>query len=275
MKYLVLGSRGQIGSSLVSYLRDIGHIAIEFDIRDGMEYDLRTKNQKLHECLDECDFVFFLAWDVGGSIYLQQYQNTYDFIMNNVQIISNTFDAIKDSKKPFIFASSQMSNMSYSSYGITKSIGERITSALGGITVKFWNVYGHETDPEKTHVVTDFINMAKMNKRIDMRTDGSEVRQMLYADDCSQCLYALSREFTNLKKDGEYHVTSFKWISVLKIAEIVSECFPETKIYRSQAMDTIQRDLRNEPSTEILKYWKPVTDMRTGINFIINKMNKL
>jgi nucleoside-diphosphate-sugar epimerase len=178
MIYLVLGSRGQIGSSLTSYLRAAGHEVIEFDIRDGEEFDLRSHNIKLEEALNRCDFVFFLAWDVGGSVYLAQYQDTYDFMMNNVSIIRHTFDSIKKSGKPFVFASSQMANMSYSTYGITKSIAEKITNALGGLVVKFWNVYGHETDPQKTHVVTDFIDMAMTTGKIKMRTDGTEVRQM-------------------------------------------------------------------------------------------------
>ena len=50
-----------------------------------------------------------------------------------------------------------MSNMSFSSYGILKKIGENLTSSLGGLNVRFWNVYGYETDFEKSHVITDFI----------------------------------------------------------------------------------------------------------------------
>ena len=65
-----------------------------------------------------------------------------------------------------------MANMSYSSYGLTKSIGEKITSVLGGVTVKFWNVYGVEHDPEKTHAITDFINKARNTGVINMLTDG-------------------------------------------------------------------------------------------------------
>ena len=95
-KYLVLGSSGQIGSFLVKYLQRKGHIVETFDIVDGDVYDLRiSKNKLLEQKLSEVDFVFFLAFDVGGSRYLTKYQNTFQFIQNNIQIMSNTFDLLK------------------------------------------------------------------------------------------------------------------------------------------------------------------------------------
>ena len=75
--------------------------------------------------------------------------------------MKNTFELLYKEKKRFIFATSQMSNMIYSSYGVLKRIGEDITKSLGGISVRFWNVYGIENDMEKSHVVTDFIIKAK------------------------------------------------------------------------------------------------------------------
>ena len=73
-------------------------------------------------------------------------------------------------KKKFIFASSQMSNMNYSNYGILKLIGEKISKTTNGLVVKFWNVYGLEKDISKSHVITDFILMAIKNKKINLKT---------------------------------------------------------------------------------------------------------
>ena len=121
MKYLVLGSEGQIGAELCDYLRTQQHEVIEFDIVNEDVQDLRIyENATLDKCVKECDFVFFLAFDVGGSRYLKKYQHTYEFLHNNVMLMANTFDTIKKYGKPFIFASSQMSNMSYSPYGVAK-----------------------------------------------------------------------------------------------------------------------------------------------------------
>jgi nucleoside-diphosphate-sugar epimerase len=49
-------------------------------------------------------------------------------------------------------------------------------------------VYGKEHDEEKSHVITDFIKMAKQDGVIKMRTDGTESRQFLYADDACEAL---------------------------------------------------------------------------------------
>lgn len=275
MKYLILGSAGQIGLSLCKYLEQQGHEVEQFDIADGESYDLRIYNNGfLWGAVERADFVFFLAWDVGGSTYLARYQDTYEFIANNLQIISNTFDVLHHYRRPFIFASSQMASMSYSSYGLTKHLAEKIVDTIGGLTVKFWNVYGIEHDPEKTHVITDFVKMAKNNRRIDMRTDGSEQRQMLHADDCSRALYVLSQRYQELPRDKQYHVTNFEWTAVIRIAAIIASHFPGTTIVPSPNKDTVQKDVRNEPDPHILEYWRPEISLEQGIERIIQDMEK-
>jgi nucleoside-diphosphate-sugar epimerase len=274
MKYLVLGSRGQIGLSLCGYLRDQGHEVAEFDIADGMRYDLRRiNNTDLHKAMIWSDMVFFLAWDVGGSTYLARYQDTYDFVMNNVAIMHTVFDCLAQHQKPFIFASSQMASMSYSSYGLTKSLAERITHTLGGITAKFWNVYGLELDPNKTHVITDFVIKARDTGVINMRTDGTESRQMLHADDCSRALYILSQRYQDLDRQREYHVTSFEWHTMLEVAGVVADLFPGSLVLPAEAKDLVQRDARNEPDPYILDIWQPKITLRSGITDIVEKMN--
>jgi nucleoside-diphosphate-sugar epimerase len=275
LKYLVLGSAGQVGLALCDYLKEQGHEVLTYDIAANSGQDLRkADNTELNQLVGDSDFVFFLAWDVGGSTYLARYQDTFEFIQNNLKIITNTFEVLEKQKKPFIFASSQMANMSYSSYGLTKSMGEKITSVLGGVTVKFWNVYGIEQDPEKTHVVTDFINKAKHTGIINMLTDGTESRQMLHATDCSECLYILSTKYPELPRDQEYHITSFEWTTMLEIANMIAEHFPGTVVQPAQAKDMIQKDKRNEADKTILNYWQPKISLGEGIKNIINEMNK-
>jgi nucleoside-diphosphate-sugar epimerase len=275
MKYLVLGSAGQIGLSLVKFLREQGHTVSTYDIAADPRQDLRlATNPVLDMLVEECDFVFHLAWDVGGSVYLAKYQDTYDFIANNVKIIANSFDAIRRHNKPFIFASSQMASMSYSSYGLTKSLAEKLVAAMDGVTVKFWNVYGIEHDPEKTHVVTDFINKARHTGVIDMRTDGTESRQMLYADDCSEALYVLSQRYRDLPRDKNYHITNFAWNTMLEVADIIASHFPGTRVQPANKKDTVQLDAKNEPDPYILEYWQPRTSLREGIAQIVSYMTE-
>jgi nucleoside-diphosphate-sugar epimerase len=273
MKYLVLGSSGQIGFPLTIFLRKNGHEVLEFDLIEDNLNDLRIHNNILLEKnIKECDFVFFLAFDVGGSRYLAKYQHTYDFLHNNILLMSNTFDLLKKYNKPFIFASSQMSNMSYSPYGVAKAVGERYTAALNGVTVKFWNVYGPEKDLEKSHVITDFILKAKKDKKITMLTDGTESRQFLHADDCSECLIELSKLYDDLNRDKEYHITNFEWNTVLDVAKEIALNFDDVEIVPAESKDMVQKDKRNEPDPYILNFWKPKISLKEGIKKVIMEM---
>ena len=115
MKVTVLGSSGQIGAYLVEHLSAKGHDVTPFDIARHHGEDLtQIPNHNLDRAIKNADFVFVLAFDVGGSRYLKKYQHTFDFVNNNTRMMANVFDLLGKYKKRFVFASSQMSNMSYS-----------------------------------------------------------------------------------------------------------------------------------------------------------------
>lgn len=268
MKYAVLGSSGQIGAELIRYLRNKGYSASTFDISESTEQDLRIPDAA-EEIIKNSDFIFFLAFDVGGSRYLQKHQNTFQFIDNNMRLMVNTFELLSKYNKPFIFASSQMSNMDYSPYGALKAIGEMYTKTLNGLIVKFWNVYGIEHDPLKSHVITDFISSAKTGK-IEMLTDGEEERQMLHARDCCECLEILSKKYDTISREKNLHITSFEWVKIKKIADTISKIFGNVEVIPSSNKDSVQKNKRNEPSLDILEYWKPKINLETGISMVIN-----
>jgi len=270
MKYLILGSAGQIGAELCEFLKKEGHEVLTFDVEDDQIQDLRIKGM-VDSRVSESDFVMFLAFDVGGSRYLKKYQHTYDFIDNNARLMVHTFQALKSYRKPFIFASSQMSNMSYSPYGVAKALGESYTRALGGIIVKFWNVYGPEHNLEKSHVITDFILKAKDYSHITMMTDGTEERQFLHAEDCSNALMILSQKYNEIDRDKELHITNFEWNTILDVANIINEEI-SCKITPSKETDTVQLNKRNEPDPYILNYWKPTISLKEGIKKIITQI---
>ena len=110
MRITVLGSSGQIGAYLSEYLSRKGHIVREFDIVNGIHQDMtHIPNTYLRNAIMESDFVFFLAFDVGGSRYLKKYQHTFDFVNNNTRLMANAFGLLEQYDKPFIFASSPVS----------------------------------------------------------------------------------------------------------------------------------------------------------------------
>lgn len=269
MKHLILGSSGQIGTALAHYYKKKEIPTLPFDIVNAPEEDLRVANNPiLRSRMEQADFIHFLAFDVGGSRYLKTYQHQQEFLSNNVRLMENTFDMLGQMKKPFIFASSQMSNMSYSPYGILKALGESYARALGGLIVKFWNVYGVEHDMNKSHVITDFLIKARDEKVIKMMTDGTEVRQFLHADDCSACLDILSERYSQIPRSMDLHITNFVWSSILEVAEIIAKIYPGTRVVPSTQVDDLQRDKRNEPDPAILQIWRPKIGLTEGIRLV-------
>ena len=220
MKITILGSSGQIGSYLTEYLRKKNHEVFEFDIVNGDHQDMtHIPNTYLRNAIMGSDFVFFLSFDVGGSHYLKKYQHTFKFINNNARMMVNVFGLIEQYEKPFVFASSQMSSMSYSPYGVLKRVGELYTKSLQGLIVKFWNVYGIERDMEKAHVITDFIHKGFKTGKIDMMTDGKEQREFLYAEDCCEAMETILQNYNSFSSDDELHITTGASTSILEIAQ--------------------------------------------------------
>jgi nucleoside-diphosphate-sugar epimerase len=276
-KVLILGSKGQIGDYLCYYLRKKKYKVFEIDIVRGKKEDLRNfDNKRIKNLFSSADFVFFLAFDVGGSVYLKKYQNTFNFINNNMLIMSNTFSKLKNKK--FIFASSQMSNMNYSIYGLLKKVGEFYTSILGGISVRFWNVYGVEKDLEKSHVITDLILKGIKNKKIKLNTNGQEERDFLYVEDCCSGLEIIMNRYTALKKFKTIDLNSGKFIKIVSVAKIILDYFikdgKKIKLILSKKRDDVQLNKKNKSDKLFFKYWKPKFSLQHGIGVLYKYYNK-
>ena len=275
----ILGSSGQIGAYLTQYLTEKGYLVREFDIANGQHEDMtHIPNPFLRNLIMDSDFVFFLAFDVGGSHYLKKYQHTFKFIDNNTRMMANAFGYLSEYKKPFLFASSQMSNMSYSPYGVMKRVGELYTKSLGGLIVKFWNVYGIEKDMEKAHVITDFIHKGFETGVINMMTDGTEQREFLYAEDCCEALEQVMLEYSEFTSDSELHITSFRSTTILEIAKIIQGIFKANgkvvAVEKAQTKDEVQKDARNEANPFIRKWWKAKTSIEDGIEKVFEEIKK-
>lgn len=277
MKITILGSAGQVGAYLTQYLKAKGHDVIEFDVVNADWQDMtRIPNVNLHDALKDVDFCFFLAFDVGGSHYLKKYQHTFNFINNNCRLMANAFHYLEKFEVPFVFASSQMSSMSYSPYGVMKRVGELYTESLGGKIVKFWNVYGIENDMEKAHVITDFIRKGFETGVIDMMTDGTEQREFLYAEDCCEALESVMVNYDDFTSFDPLHITSFVSTSILEVGEIIKNLFSkdgkEVQVIPAESKDEVQKDARNQADQFITKWWKPKTSIESGIEKVYQEM---
>lgn len=260
MRVLVLGSRGVIGKALVSHLRREGHVVTEWDIKIDVKHDLSNSlnNPRLESVVSNNDFIFFLAFEVGGAKFITN--PSVDLLSRNSSIMANTFNSFTKGTK-FIFASSTMSNMGVP-YGSLKLIGQHYTKLLGGVSARFWNVYGAEEFGERSHVITDFIHQTKTTGNIRMLTSGCEERQFLHARDCAECLEIMMRRISEMRDIVD--VTSFEWTSIRSIAEMICENITAMQ----DGMNSHTQ--RNEPAEYILNFWRPRISLKEGIAELLN-----
>jgi nucleoside-diphosphate-sugar epimerase len=162
-----------------------------------------------------------------------------------------------------------MAELPFSTYGLLKLLGEKMAQDIGGLVVRLWNVYGYEPACEKSHVITDFIQMAKTTGVIKTRTTGEESRQLLYVEDCANAFWNLTKEYHQLDKTKNYHITSFEWVKIKEVAEIVKN-IAGCDLILGEKQDQTQMNAMNSPDEYIKRYWQPTTSLYDGIKTIFD-----
>lgn len=263
MKVLVIGASGVIGSAASSFFKERGDTVIDWDIEISPSHDLRVQGALDATLKDEApDVALFLAFDVGGSKYPIE---SAEYVSNNMRIIQNTLGVLGKYKVPFIHTTSQMSNMDHNPYGPLKRIAEFHTKYLGGVNVKVWNVYGPENVGPKSHAIADFIEQAKTLKRIQMLSDGQEVRQFLHARDFARALSIIVDRYTEFS-GKTVDISSFKWTSIHEVANVVAAvCGPGVDVVPGHVVSGFQTKV-NTPGEDFLNTgWTPCISLEDGI----------
>ena len=260
MRVLVLGAGGVIGSAFARHVEKQGHSVIRWDVSIDPDHDLRVPGS-LHIILKEVDFVAFFAFDVGGSKYPTE---SAEYISNNMRLLENTFNALRESGLPFVHTTSQMSNMDHNPYGPLKRIAEFYTQYLGGVNIKVWNVYGPEHVSEKSHAIADFIHQARTTGVIQMCTTGEETRQFLHTADFAEAACHIMENYDDFK--GQMiDISSYEWVSIRSVAELIADVF-HARVIPGTIESTFQTKV-NEPRPDFLlrSVWKPKISLKEGI----------
>lgn len=213
---LVIGADGFVGTPLCRYLEDRGERVFRFDLKRGAHEDARVVRLDL----ETTDRVYLLAWEVGGAKYL--YRDDIQFVQldSNLRLMLNVFPQLQKARIPFLFVSSQLAQEVDTVYGATKRLGEVWTRLLGGVRVRLWNVYGaFEPPSERSHVVADFVWQALHHGEIRMLTTGEELRQFVFIDDACRAFHQALQQ----RLAGVYDVTSFEWVRVRRVADVIAE----------------------------------------------------
>ncbi len=273
MRVLVLGSEGTLGSSICSYLEARAIEVVHWDIKLGLQFDLRAPNN-IDDVLQTVDYVFFLAFDVGGSKYDV---NNKPYIDNNMQLILNTFASLEKANVPFTYTTSQMSNMHTNPYGVLKRISDFYVEYLKGVNVRIWNVYGLESIDSRTHVIPDFVHKAWTTGKITMLSDGTDQRQFMHCNDFADAMYHIMMNHEAYTSHGKViDFASFAWVSIMEVAEVIQYVLAkqynhhvtiETKPYKNN-----NHMVMNEPvATLFHSQWQPKLSLEEGIADVIKK----
>ncbi|MEO8435101.1 MAG: NAD(P)-dependent oxidoreductase [Pyrinomonadaceae bacterium] len=253
MRELVLGGEGLIGSTLAQKLRRKGHEVVSLDLKSG--FDLRKPFDLAP--FQNCDRVWFLAWDTGGAKYLEAENQQHQQYTNNCEISLRVFDTLAQTKKPFLFATSQLAGLP-NAYGTTKLMAWRWSESLGGKVARLWNVYGWEHPTIKSHVITDLV-LSGCQGQVRCLTDGLERRRFLYKTDCVDALVDL---FEGPHQTAE--IAAGEWVTIRHVAELVA---------RQLDVDPQFGDLKGSECLvdpcETLPDWRPKVSLPEGISQVI------
>ena len=258
MRNLVVGSEGFVGRPLCRYLEQLGEQVVPFDIKRGDQEDGR----RVRLPLDGVDRVYFLAWEVGGAKYL--YRDDVQFLQLdwNLQLLLNIMPQLRERKTPFLFVSSQLAEEHDTVYGVTKRLGEVWTRLLHGVRVRLWNVYGaYEDQNDRSHVVADFVHQALEHGRIEMMTTGEEVRQFIHVDDVCRAFHAALAGGLQ----GIYDVSTFEWIRVRDMAQIIADLTGAEVVPGSRTGST-----PITPMVGKIPDWEPSLSLRDGLSRMVD-----
>ncbi len=253
MNELVLGGAGLIGSELIRTLNARGHRTVSLDLKRGC--DLRQPlDLKLFE---ECDRVWFLAWDTGGAKFLEAEDRQHEQYRNNCELSLRVFDALARTRKPFLFSTSQLAGLP-NAYGTTKLMAWHWASHLGGKVARLWNVYGWEHPDARSHVITDLV-LSGLSGRVKCMTDGAEKRLFLYKSDCVAALLAL---FDSSLQTAE--IAGPEWLTIREVAgEVARQLGVDIELGKTRGSE-----VPIDP-TELLPNWLPQVSFSDGIARVI------
>ena len=258
---LVLGSEGFVGRGLCRHLEERGYGVRRFDIKRSEKEDCRVASLPF----SNIEFVYFLAWNVGGAKFLYSPNTQVQQMEWNVAILNNIMPQLKRQKVPFMFVSSRLAADTGSAYGVGKRMGEVWSALIGGQVVRLWNVYGDlEKDSIRSHVVSDIVTSAVNSRRLQLLTTGEERRQFVHIDDVCRGL-EMVRE---IDEKRTVDICSERWISIGEVAGIVGS-ITGSEVVLGEARGASDEACPARP----LGDWEPLVNLEEGIRRMVRELS--
>jgi nucleoside-diphosphate-sugar epimerase len=209
--------------------------------------------------LEGCDRIWFLAWDTGGAKFLEAEDRQHEQYKNNCLLSLNIFEALAQTRKPFLFTTSQLAGLP-NAYGTTKLLAWHWAKHLGGKVARLWNVYGWEHPDQRSHVVTDLV-LSGLQGEVRCLTSGEERRLFLYKTDA---VAALIKLFDSPLQTAE--IAGGNWVQIKDVAnEIARQLGVKVRVGSAKGSE-----VPIDP-TELLPDWRPKVDLADGLAMVIKE----
>lgn len=185
----------------------------------------------------------------------------------NSALMNNIFPQLKNT--PFVFVSSQLSENVDTVYGVQKRYGEVWTKlSQSGVCVRLWNLYGYNEDyTQRSHVVSDFVYQAMSLNKIDMLTDGEELRQFIHIDDvCS----GLIKSFDINNRNETYDISNGIWVKLLDVAKLIQKYTGCQINIGNKKGETVYIQNKN-----YVPNWKPTVTLENGLKKMIESFKNV
>jgi len=256
MKILITGINGYLGSHITSELLNQGHDITGLTIEDfssanpwkGFNVDIiigDIRDKALLNKISKKQFdaiIHLVSLDHFGS------EGEVEFV-NSINVIPtwNLLDIFtKKGLTKFIYFSTQqvygkLDNANVdetyptapiNNYGLTHLMSEDIVKmynnkiSTDAISVRLSNSYGNPVFNENNCwwlVVNDLCKTAYENNKIQLKSDGSPIRDFIHVTDVANAVNKLL--VTDTKNENVFNISSGKTFSILKLAHIVKEVY--------------------------------------------------
>ena len=273
MKIVITGATGFIGSTLLNYLRDVGHdvIGVSRSINSIQDNIVRIQNFKK---LPEGDVLIHLAESNNRMLINSQssadyrgevFQVAQDVIQNNYSYYIYASSVAVYADRPDGICKISDENLAEDNYAIAKRAVEKIfLNQKNSVVVRLANIYGPRMSP--LNVVSAIISQIKENKKAIELQSITPIRDFIWVDDVTHAINLLIEK----RLDGKYNLGTGVGTSVSEMARTALEVVGKENV-------PVIAKMKTDPSCVVLDIdktmqdlnWKPEITVREGLKILL------